>query len=174
MSTACDFTPERGGEFRSDELQVPSAGTSLSGRSPLRRFLRSTFSWEGVPRESCRGEDGAGRIFRSVIVGGPGEATPFEFRYFEMEPGYFSGPARHPREHVVIGVKGKGSVMVGERSLELNPLDVLHIAPGELHRVGNREEQPFGFFCIVGAGEETVAELLQDELNWLQEAGKGR
>ena len=171
----CDFTPDTEGTFApgGDRDAVTEQPTDNS--SAHYRFARSSFTWEGITPETYRGgAAGAAGLVRNVIVGSHGESSPFDLRYFEMGPGGSSGQARHPREHVVIGVRGKGKAVVGDRTIDLNPLDVLYIAPDELHQISNREEQPFGFFCIVGAERESVAELLQEELDWLQEAAKGR
>ena len=172
---SCDFTPDTEGTFSPGADRDGVAEQSPENRSALYRFTRGTFTWDGITPELYRGAAaGSAGLVRNVIVGSQGESSPFDLRYFEMEPGGSSEPARHPREHVVIGVRGKGKAVVGDRTLDLDPLDVLYIAPDEFHQISNREEQPFGFFCIIGAERESVAELLQDELDWLQEAAKGR
>jgi ribulose-bisphosphate carboxylase large chain len=172
---SCDFTPDTEGDFSPGADRDRVAAQPPENQSALYRFARGTFTWEGITPEPYRGgAAGSPGLVRNVIVGSQGESSPFDLRYFEMGPGGSSGPARHPREHVVIGVRGKGKVAVGDRTLDLDPLDVLYIAPDELHQISNREEQPFGFFCIIGAERESVAELLQDELDWLQEAAKER
>ena len=172
--TICDFTPDTEGNFIPDGDRDGIAGPQSGNASSQYRFARSTFTWEGITPETYRADiAGAVGLVRNIIVGGHGESCPFELRYFEMGPDGHSEPVRHPLEHVVIAVRGKGKAIVGERTIDLNPLDVLYIAPDELHHMSNSEAQPFGFFCIVGAERESVAELLQDELDWLQEAAKG-
>ena len=171
----CDFTPDTEGTFTPGEAQEGMTAQPSENLSSFYRFGRSSFSWEGVAPEPYQGgAAGAARLVRNVIVGNHGESSPFELRYFEMGSGGVSELARHPLEHVVIGVRGKGRAVVGDRTIDLNPLDVLYIAPNDLHQLSNRDEQPFGFFCIVGAERESVAELLQDELDWLMEGAKGR
>lgn len=171
----CDFTPDTEGIFAPSGDRDGMTAQSSEISSSHYRFTRNTFTWEGVSPEPYRGGPaGAAGLVRSVIVGSHGESSPFDLRYFEMGPGGSSEPARHPLEHVLIAVRGKGKAVVGDLTIDLNPLDILYIAPNELHRISNREEQPFGFFCIVSAERESVAELLQDELDWLQEAAKGR
>jgi ribulose-bisphosphate carboxylase large chain len=171
----CDFKPDSEGTFVSDGDRDGTVEQSSGNLSAQYRFGRSTFTWEGITPEVYQGSSaGAAGLVRNIIVGSHGESTPFELRYFEMGPGCSSESARHPLEHVVIGVRGKGKAVVGERTIDLNPLDVLYIAPDDIHQISNREEQPFGFFCIVSAERESMAELLQDELDWLQEAAQGR
>jgi len=173
--TICDFAPDAEGTFTPDGDREEQPEQKTGNRSSWYRFTRSTFTWEGIARETYRGGDaGAAWLVRNIIVGSHGESSPFDLRYFEMEPGGSSGTVRHPGEHVVIGVRGKGTAVVEGRTLDLNPLDVLYIGPDELHQIHNREEQPFGFFCIVGSGREQVALPLQDELEWLQEAVQTR
>jgi len=171
---SCDFTFDADGNFSPGGARDGMMEQTSENLSSHYRFMRSTFTWEGIAQEPYLGTDGTAGLFRNVIVGSHGESSPFDLRYFEMGPGGTSDPAHHPREHVVIGVRGKGTAVVGKRTIELNPLDVLYIAPDELHQISNREEQPFGFFCIIGAEREPLAELLQDELDWLMESVTGR
>lgn len=173
--TICDFAPKTGGNFDHDGDWDGISEQQTENLSSQYRFARSTFTWEGITPEAFRADvAGAAGLVRNVIVGSHGESCPFELRYFEMGPDGSSEPVRHPLEHVVIAVRGKGKAVVGDRTIDLNPLDVLYIAPDELHHMSNPEAQPFGFFCIVGAERESEAELLQDELDWLQEEAKGK
>ena len=169
-TNSCDFVPEFPGAYVRDATPAEPVEELSDNRSSCYRFLRGTFVWEGAVTESYQSEGGGSSgMVRNVIIGSRGESCPFDLRYFQVEPGGSSRAARHPREHVVIGVRGKGKAVVGDRSVDLNPLDVLYIAPDEFHQIANRDEQPFGFFCIVASERESAAELLQDELDWLQE-----
>ncbi|MFP4680403.1 MAG: RuBisCO large subunit C-terminal-like domain-containing protein [Chitinispirillaceae bacterium] len=88
-------------------------------------------------------------VLRSELVGRFGENTAFDLRYFEIEPGGFSSYEKHVHEHVIIGVRGRGVLLKGDRSLHVNKFDVVYVAPLEAHQLRSEGEEPFGFFCIV-------------------------
>ncbi len=91
------------------------------------------------------------KIVRRSLVGAERGDTGFHLRYFEIERGGYSSLERHRHVHVVIGVRGLGEVRIGDTTHSLGPFDVTVIGPGETHRLANRNEEPFGFFCIVDA-----------------------
>ncbi len=86
-----------------------------------------------------------------MLVGKRGERVKFHVRYFELEPGGFTSLEWHRHSHVVIGVRGRGSVRVGGRRYALRPLDTIYIAPNQAHQLRAIGKSPFGFFCIVDA-----------------------
>jgi|Deesub1362A_J573_1020465.scaffolds.fasta_scaffold01496_2 ribulose-bisphosphate carboxylase large chain len=75
----------------------------------------------------------------------------FHLRYFELCPGGYTSLEQHRHVHVIVALRGMGQAVVQGRRLELRPLDVLYIAPGESHRLQNPYQEPFGFLCIVDA-----------------------
>lgn len=113
---------------------------------------RGNFTWQGIKTERYKAE---GRewsdIIRKTLIGNHGEPSKFHIRYFEIAPGGYSSFEMHKHEHVVIGVRGKGKVLVGKKIHEMNFLDTLYIAPHIPHQLRNPFDGPFGFFCIVNA-----------------------
>ncbi|HUY17651.1 MAG TPA: cupin domain-containing protein [Candidatus Binataceae bacterium] len=73
----------------------------------------------------------------------------FELRYFELQPGGFTSLQRHRHCHVIIGVRGRGRIRVGEQEHRLAPLDIAYVGPYQPHRLTAQGRTPFGFFCIV-------------------------
>ena len=94
-------------------------------------------SWQGVSRR--------------VFIGETGESPKFHFRYFEVEQGGYTSLEQHQHEHCVFCVRGKGEATVGEQTLEMQFGDVLYVAPEDPHQFVNKNEEPFGFICIVNA-----------------------
>jgi len=90
-------------------------------------------------------------IVRNVLIGQEGDTGSMHLRYFEISKGGYSSLEYHNHEHIVIGVRGKGTVRLANRKITLRPFDALYIAPRTIHQLSNRYDEPFGFFCIVKA-----------------------
>lgn len=127
-------------------------------RSGVYRFR--DFQWEGVETRAYKEE---GEHFRGVLrrVLAKDDALAFEVRYFEVEPGGYTSFERHEHEHVVIVLRGKGRVRLGE---EVHPLgfgDLVRVGPHTPHRFSNADPSaPFGFLCMVER-ERDRPELLE-------------
>ncbi|HEY6838287.1 MAG TPA: cupin domain-containing protein [Geobacteraceae bacterium] len=142
-------------------------------RSTLYKFSR-TFSWQGVQREmfTKEGTDLAD-VVRHVIIGNKGEHCRFSLRYFELAPGVTTSSENHLHEHTIICIRGRGKALVGQETHALAPLDTLFISGGDPHQLCNEGSETFGFFCIVNTDEDHAVPILDDELQWLQEAAQG-
>ena len=58
----------------------------------------------------------------------------------------------HQHEHVVVVLRGAGSVRLGKKQHDLSFGDTVYVAPGEHHQFKNGSEtEPFGFLCMVDA-----------------------
>ena len=108
--------------------------------------------WSGVRTERYKKLDGGwSAITRNVLIGNHGESAKFHLRYFEIAPEGFSSKEIHRHEHVVICVRGKGRVLIGNKSYTIKYLDTVYLAPNTIHQLYNPYDEPFGFFCIVDA-----------------------
>lgn len=83
----------------------------------------------------------------------------FELRYFEIKRGMSTNYGKHPWEHEVYVVKGKGTVKgkdlegkVFEEKIKSG--DAIYIAVNEEHQFWNYGSQPLGFICIIPKGTE--------------------
>lgn len=88
-------------------------------------------------------------VRRLELIGRAGEATSFELRYFELEPGGFTSLERHRHTHTLIGARGVGVVVEDGERRELRPFDVAFVDERRAHQLRNESDAPFGFFCIV-------------------------
>ncbi|MCY4645714.1 MAG: cupin domain-containing protein [Gammaproteobacteria bacterium] len=113
--------------------------------------------WTGIePRRYRHGEDGLAR-FRDVTrhtLLGVGQASSeaglgFELRYFEVAPGGYSSLERHEHGHAVVIVKGRGAVRLGEATEPVSALDVVYVAPHDVHRFSADAGEALGFLCVV-------------------------
>ncbi len=117
------------------------------------RVIHATDSgWAGV--DARRYKDGAGPfrdVVRHTLLGGMSREPDlaFEVRYFEVAPGGYSSLERHEHPHGVVVVKGRGTVRLGDRVAEIRPLDVIYVAPHEVHRFEAHDSEPLGFLCVV-------------------------
>ena len=108
--------------------------------------------WRGIRSQRYKKKNGGwSDIVRNVLIGDSGESTKFHLRYFEIAPGGFSSLEKHRHEHVVVCIKGKGRVVMGEKSHVVKNLDTVYISPNTVHQLLNPYDKPFGFFCIVNA-----------------------
>jgi ribulose-bisphosphate carboxylase large chain len=97
-------------------------------------------------------------VARMVLVGGHGEKTRFQVRYFEIAPGGFSSLERHVHEHAVVVLRGRGQVRLGDAVHELNFGDTVYVAPNAPHQFRNPSAaEPFGFLCVVDAERDRPA-----------------
>jgi ribulose-bisphosphate carboxylase large chain len=88
-------------------------------------------------------------VRRVELIGKFGERTGSDLRYFEVAPGGFSSHEKHVHSHIVIGARGHGTLLLGNRQEVLQVNDVAYIAPLQEHQFRNDGPEPFGFFCIV-------------------------
>ena len=128
--------------------------------SKLYKFM-DDFRWEDVPVRKYKSDPGGGKadpptggwsdVTRHTITGHNDEQTAFHLRYFEVAPGGYTSHEKHRQEHVVIGARGVGRVIVGNNLYTLTPNDILYISSETPHQFRNESDEPFGFFCIVDA-----------------------
>ncbi|MBO8140869.1 MAG: cupin domain-containing protein [Firmicutes bacterium] len=149
---------------------------SSAPRSALtfRRFDPASFRWEGVPLEEYKlhqGEhpgEGWRDITRQVLAGRFGEPCAFRVRYFEVGPGGHSSLEKHEHIHVVITLRGRGRVIVGEEAHKTRPFDLIYVPPDTPHQFVNDGDEPFGFLCMVNADRDRPRPLSPQELERLQ------
>ncbi len=119
------------------------------------RVIRHTGSeWAGVERRRYKDDPGAylGVVRHTLLGDRDSELDPdlsFEVRYFELEPGGYSSLERHDHPHAVLVVKGSGAVRLGDELERIGPLDVVYVAPRDVHRFEADATEPLGFICVV-------------------------
>lgn len=126
---------------------------ALQGNQRLLDHLRfvSGFRWEGRSPVvyKANGELPFRDVSRTELIGSAGEQTSFDVRYFEIAPGGHSSLEKHVHTHVVIGARGSGTLISGDRRLPVDPFDIAYVPPLQVHQLVNQGTEPFGFFCIV-------------------------
>ena len=107
-------------------------------------------------RSLCRSRSGK-KIYWMLTseIGAPN----FELRYIEIPPNVpLSSQSKHPHEHEVFVVKGKG-ILQGEENgesyeVELSAGQAIFIPGNEEHQWLNPYDEPLGIICVVPKGAE--------------------
>ncbi len=100
------------------------------------------------------GESVAG-VEKRVLIGPANGAPTFAVRRFTVAPGGYTPYHKHPWEHGVYVLAGKGTIKSADRSDPVGPGDYALVPPMEEHQFVNAGEEPFEFICVVPlAGEE--------------------
>ncbi len=138
----------------SGETQATEAGEARES-SKVVRF--GDFNWEGVEARSYKKVAPAATwhgVDRHLLIGESGEATPFQLRYFEIEPGGYTSHEKHAHQHAVVVLRGRGEVLLGERWQQVGFGDVVYVAPNDPHQFRTVGDAPFGFLCVVDANRD--------------------
>jgi quercetin dioxygenase-like cupin family protein len=123
---------------------------------------KGNFRWNRIARERYKpSDDDWSGIIRQTLIGNHGESAKFHVRYFEIAPNGYSSFETHRHEHVVIGIRGQGICMAGNKKYRVRYLDIIYIRPGEPHQLKNPFNEPFGFFCLVNAKRDRPKILKQ-------------
>jgi quercetin dioxygenase-like cupin family protein len=132
-------------------------GPDKPSTSRVIRF--SDFRWEGIDPVAYKkpGADWSA-VTRHGLVG-PEEASPIHLRYFEIEPGGFTTYERHAHPHVVVAMRGRGEVRLGDRWQPVSYGDVVYVAPNERHQFRADGDDAFGFLCVVSADRDRPVPL---------------
>jgi len=161
--------PERSCEPIQCEWSEPSGDgpRTQDQRSRLYRH-RGNYRWVGAQPEPYKRQSGDwAAALRIVLVGQMSEPLDFQLRYFELEPGGFTSLEKHEHAHVVIIIRGKGTIVAGSECWNVGFLDTAYIAPLTPHQILNGGDEPLGFFCIVDAVRDRPQPLSPSELQRL-------
>ena len=78
-------------------------------------------------------------------------AENFAMRMFEFQPGGHTALHRHPWEHEVYVLEGRGTLISGGRRYELREGVVAYIPPNELHQFRNDGDTTLRMLCMIPA-----------------------
>ncbi|HEY60968.1 MAG TPA: cupin domain-containing protein [Anaerolineae bacterium] len=109
------------------------------------------YAWDGIEKKELN-QEGLKGITKSVLIGTVDLAPNSIMRFFQIQSGGHSRLERHPQEHEVIVLHGKGKVRIGEHIHEVTVHDVVFISSNELHQFSNPFDEPFGFICVIPRG----------------------
>lgn len=104
------------------------------------------YSYLDIPAEPVEGMEGA-RIRWAIgrNVGAPN----FVLRIIELDPGATTGYHKHPWEHEVVVLEGRGAVRGANGQASLVPRMCVYVEPGEEHQFLNTGEEMLRFVCVI-------------------------
>ena len=105
------------------------------------------WEWADVPPQTYAGGGAVGST-RRVLIGPDDGAGNFSLRYFEIAPGGQTSFDKHAHDHGVMIVKGRARVRLGWKVVEMDPGDVVYIAPQEEHQFEAIGPGPVGMLCV--------------------------
>jgi quercetin dioxygenase-like cupin family protein len=115
-----------------------------------------TWLYPTVPITEYRTGTAAG-ITRQMLIGQAEGTGDFLLRYFTFEPGGKSALHRHPHQHGVVVLQGRGRVLLGDEWHAIGPGDAICTGSDELHQFEATGPEPFGFICVIPAWAEADA-----------------
>ncbi len=140
---------------RTKKMRADKPAVSKLPRDVIKH--QGSFVWQGVGRQSYK--DVASHwsgVSRTELIALPATTElPFHVRYFEIAPAGFSTREFHQHEHVVLVVRGEGTVDLAGESHSLGVGDIVRVRSGQVHQFSHRGgKEPFGFYCIVAADRD--------------------
>ncbi len=125
-------------------------------KNPSKIIRSENLTWPGLERKDYKtAGTGSGfgfdKISRYVLFGEREDESGLNMqtRYFEIGEGGYSSLERHRHPHTVVIVKGRGSMILGDRVAELEPMDAVYIAPKTVHQFHADRGEAMGFLCVV-------------------------
>ena len=97
---------------------------------------------------------------RQVLIG-PDEGPNFAMRRFIMQPGGGMPPHTNTVEHEQYVLRGRATIGIADRKIEVQQGDVVYIPAGTPHWYEAHEGEPFEFLCVVPNLPDTI-ELVSD------------
>ena len=107
-------------------------------------------SAQEVPAEKVEMEGAKDCQVRLAITPRDGAPT-FAMRIFEVAAGGHTPLHRHPYEHEIYVIEGRGTVWRDGREVSLKPGDILFVPADEQHQFKNAGASPFKFMCLIPA-----------------------
>jgi len=103
--------------------------------------------WE-VAAETMDDPEASGTTMRWVISQKDG-AENFAMRVVEISPGGHTPLHRHPHEHEIFIIRGKGTLTCEGEETPLIPGDVVFILPDEEHQFRNTGQDKLELICLI-------------------------
>lgn len=129
-------------------------------------------SWPDVPLLVYKNDGSPFRdITRRTLLGdAPGEAAlDFLVRYFEVQAGGYSTLERHQHPHAVVILRGRGTVILGDRVEAVQTGDCVYVAPQCFHQFHADAGEALGFLCVVSRERDRPVLPSVEELARLRE-----
>ena len=103
--------------------------------------------YQDVPLEEVKEKQAKNMKVRWLIK--KEEAPNFAMRLFEIAPGGYSPFHRHPEEHEVFVIEGKGMVEINGEKKDFSRGWVIYVPPEAPHYFKNTGDEILKFLCLI-------------------------
>jgi quercetin dioxygenase-like cupin family protein len=110
--------------------------------------MSKVFRYDSIQAEPVNME-GASKVKVRWLITKEMGAKNFAMRIFEVESGGYSPLHKHPWEHEVFILEGKGELFNGEKTVPFNSGDVVFVPPDEMHQFKNCGKTLLRFICLI-------------------------
>lgn len=142
--------------------------TDQSTPAYIRHFDEGeSYRWEDTDRLVYKP---AGSHFKDItrqVLFGDEHGLDSEWRYFEIAPDGHSTLERHNHVHAVLVLRGRGSVVVGDRIESIGRFDLVHVPPQTWHQF-LADDEPLGFLCLVACDRDRPSRPSEQEADALR------
>jgi quercetin dioxygenase-like cupin family protein len=119
-------------------------------------------SWKDVDVDVYKDEPGTWMaVTRRVFE--PESNTLFDTRYFEVAAGGYTSFEKHQHEHMVVVLRGRGRVRLGDDWHDIAPFDVIRVESSTPHQFTATEKETLGILCIVNRDRDRPELLRSDQ-----------
>jgi quercetin dioxygenase-like cupin family protein len=94
-------------------------------------------------------DSGAAGVTIRWLISEKDGAPHFAMRMFEVKPDGYTPYHNHPWEHEVFILEGRGSLVLEDKTVPLNPGDAVFVPAGENHQFKNASKEKLIFLCMV-------------------------
>lgn len=130
------------------------------------------FAWPAVPLLAYKNDASPYRdITRRTLLGDAAHESALGFlvRYFELQAGGYSTLERHQHPHAVVILRGRGSVILGDRVEAVQTGDSVYVAPQCFHQFHADAGEVLGFLCVVSRERDRPVLPTAEDLARLRE-----
>jgi quercetin dioxygenase-like cupin family protein len=113
-----------------------------------------------VIEENVPSEMASGTTIRWLVRKEDGAPT-FAMRLFKVAPGGHINAHRHPWEHEIYVVRGKGRVRIGSANYTVNEGFFIYIPPNVEHEYWNTGDDDLLFICVIPHGPTVPEEKVE-------------
>jgi quercetin dioxygenase-like cupin family protein len=99
--------------------------------------------------EAEKADEGAVKVKVRWLITKDMGAPNFAMRLFEVESGGKSPCHKHPWEHEVFILEGKGKLVGEDKERAFSEGDVVFVPPNEMHQFKNDGKTTLKFLCLV-------------------------
>ena len=117
-------------------------------RERTKEVLVKVMNYEKTEAQEVTESGAMGVTIRWLISEKDG-APHFAMRLFEVKPDGYTPFHNHPWEHEVFILEGKGSLVLQDKTVPLNPGDAVFVPGGENHQFKNASTEKLIFLCLV-------------------------